>query len=147
MEDDGSRLNEIEIIHTDEWPTEEIVELYKAGGWWKDSYDPSHVPSLLKGSAVFLIVYHRTEKRAVGMGRLVSDGVSDGYIQDLVVLPHLRGKGIGKLMVKELVRSAKERGLVWIGLISEEGKNGFYEKLGFKVFEGTPMIYDPEREV
>ncbi|MGA1793859.1 MAG: GNAT family N-acetyltransferase [Thermoplasmatota archaeon] len=147
MEGDGPVSDDIEIIHTSEWPTEEIVELYKAGGWWKDSYDPSRVQPLLKGSAVFIIIYHKVEKRAVGMGRLVSDGVSDGYIQDLVVLPHLRGRGIGRMMVRELVRSARELGLVWIGLISEEGKNGFYERLGFKTFSGTPMIYDPDGEV
>ncbi len=30
---------EIVIKFVDFWPKEEIVELYKAGGWWKDSYE------------------------------------------------------------------------------------------------------------
>ncbi|MGA1872785.1 MAG: GNAT family N-acetyltransferase [Thermoplasmatota archaeon] len=138
---------EIEFIHTHEWPSDEIVELYKAGGWWKDSYDPEGVLPLLKGSFDFVIAYHSIENRAVGMGRLVSDGVSDGYIQDLVVLPDLRGKGIGRGMVRELLDFGRSRGLVWIGLIAEEGSRKFYEAVGFRVFCGTPMIFDPDGEV
>ena len=31
----------LEYIHTFEWPIGDIVDLYKAGGWWKDEYDLS----------------------------------------------------------------------------------------------------------
>lgn len=144
MEDEIGHLDDIEFIHTHEWPTEEIIELYKAGSWWKGSYDPEGIPPLLQGSFGFIIAYSKNEKKAVGMGRLVSDGVSDGYIQDLVVFPDLRGKGIGKGMVRELVEFGNEKGLVWIGLIAEEGSKAFYEKLGFREFKGTPMLYEPE---
>ncbi|MBN1540195.1 MAG: GNAT family N-acetyltransferase [Candidatus Thermoplasmatota archaeon] len=137
-------MDDVEFIHTHEWPAEEIVELYRAGGWWKEEYRKEGISRLLSGSFDLVIAYHRLEKRAVGMGRMISDGVSDGYIQDLVVLPHLRGRGIGGRMVKELAGYARKRGLVWIGLIAEEGSTDFYRELGFKVFNGTPMIYDPE---
>jgi ribosomal protein S18 acetylase RimI-like enzyme len=144
MEDEKGHPKDIEYIHTHEWPTTEIIDLYTAGSWWKESYDPEGIPPLLKGSFDFIIAYHKKEKKAVGMGRLVSDGVSDGYIQDLVVFPDLRGRGIGKQMVRELVNFGKSKGLVWIGLIAEEGSKEFYEKLGFKSFKGTPMLYEPE---
>jgi ribosomal protein S18 acetylase RimI-like enzyme len=132
---------ELEVLHVKDWPVEEVVGLYKAGGWWKDVYDPSGIPDLIRGSADFVITYDRNAGRAVGMGRLISDGVSDGYIQDLVVLPEIRGKGIGAMMVRELVGSGLDRGLVWIGLIAEEGTEEFYEGLGFAQFPGRPMLY------
>ena len=135
---------DIEIQHVKTWPSDEIIALYKAGSWWKDEYDPSGIPPLLEGSFDFVIAYDGKEGKAVGMGRLVSDGVSDGYVQDLVVFPDRRGEGIGSIMVKELVRYGKEKGLVWIGLIAEKGSSPFYERLGFKGFKGEPMLYEPE---
>ena len=36
---------DIRLVST--WPSEEIVALYKAGGWWKESYDPSGISSLI----------------------------------------------------------------------------------------------------
>jgi ribosomal protein S18 acetylase RimI-like enzyme len=41
--------------------------------------------------------------RIIGMGRAISDGVSDAYIQDVTVHPDLRGKGIGKAIIRKLV--------------------------------------------
>jgi len=77
----------------------------------------------------------------VGMGRAISDGVSDAYIQDVTVLKELRGRGIGKGIVQTLTGFLKERGLQWIGLISEPGYERFYESLGFKVMPNyTPFL-------
>ena len=45
----------IEIKLVDAWPEDEIVELYKAGGWWKDSYDPSGIKPLINGSYAFAV--------------------------------------------------------------------------------------------
>ncbi|MGA1866216.1 MAG: GNAT family N-acetyltransferase [Thermoplasmatota archaeon] len=146
MPDGEMPIDDIEFVHTHEWTAEEVVELYRAGGWWKDCYRIEGIASLLSGSFDLVIAYQKNDKRAVGMGRMISDGVSDGYIQDLVVLPHLRGKGIGQRILEELVSTARKKGLVWIGLIAEEGRTGFYRERGFKVFNGTPMIYDPDGE-
>ena len=92
-------MNNIEIRVVDSWSIDEIVELYKAGGWWKESYDPSLIHQMIAGSFVFAVVVDEQNKKAVGMGRVISDGVSDAYIQDVIVLPKYRGKGIGKKLV------------------------------------------------
>ena len=88
--------SEIEIRFVKSWPEDDIVKLYKVGGWWKDSYDKSGIKQLIKGSFCFAVVIDKKTKKAIGMGRVLSDGVSDGYIQDLVILPEYRKKGIGK---------------------------------------------------
>lgn len=125
----------------EDWPAEEIMELYRAGGWWNEDYDPSGIAPLIKGSFDFVVAVKKETGKAVGMGRTISDGVSDGYIQDLVVLEDHRGKGIGSLMAEELVKEGRRRGLVWIGLIAEKGSSEFYRRLGFRCFDGEPMLY------
>jgi ribosomal protein S18 acetylase RimI-like enzyme len=144
MEEDVGLPEGYSIVHTKEWNTDEIMRLYKAGGWWRDTYDPSGITALIKGSFDFIVVQEISTKRAIAMGRLISDGVSDGYIQDLVVLPEHRRRGIGAAMTRELVRTGIKSGLGWIGLIAEEGTSEFYLKLGFKRFKGEPMLFDME---
>ncbi len=144
MEEDAGLPEGYIMVHTKDWDTEEIVRLYKAGGWWRETYDPSGISKLIRGSFDFIVVQELSSKRAVAMGRLISDGVSDGYIQDLVVLPEHREMGIGAAMTRELVRTGLNSGLGWIGLIAEEGTSDFYMKLGFKRFKGEPMLFDME---
>ena len=81
---------DIRIALVRSWDAEEIIALYRAGGWWKDEYDPAEIPRLISGSFAFVVAAEKRSGRAVGMGRVLSDGVSDAYIQDLVVLPGYR---------------------------------------------------------
>ena len=130
-----------EIRRVTSWPTEEIVDLYREGGWWKEGYDPSGIPQMLEGSFRFVVAVDRRTGRAVGMGRVISDGHSDGYIQDVVVERDLRGKGLGRSIVRTLLDMCLDAGLVWIGLIAEKGSSHFYRDMGFDPFEGEPMLY------
>ena len=85
--------------------------------------------------------------RAIGMGRVLSDGVSDGYIQDLVVLPGYRKSGIGRMIVSALLAACQAKGLGWIGLIAEPGSERFYLPLGFRQMKGyIPLLYETARE-
>jgi len=136
--------NNIELKLINEWPSEEIVALYKAGGWWRESYDPKRIPSLIKGSFAFLVAVIPGNNRAIGMGRVISDGVSDAYIQDVVVLGKFRGKGIGKAIIKKLLLHCIKNKLLWIGLVAEPGTKDFYTPLGFKELPGEPLVYRPE---
>jgi GNAT superfamily N-acetyltransferase len=55
------------------------------------------------------------------------------YLEDLYVKPHLRGKGIGSALLKQLVRIATERGcgrLEWGVLDWNLPSIQFYKKLG-----------------
>lgn len=132
----------IEIKFVDFWPEDEIVNLYKAGGWWKEYYDPSRLKYLIKGSFAFVVAIDKNLDKAIGMGRVISDGVSDAYIQDLVVLPEYRNSGIGRQLVKKLLEYCLSRKLIWIGLIAEPNQHDFYSNIGFKTLtKYTPMKY------
>lgn len=137
----GGFIIVVEYRHVTEWDTQQIVDLYIAGLWWKDEYDPKGIAPLIKGSSDFVVAFDPEENRAVGMGRMISDGVSDGYIQDVVVLNHRRGEGIGKIIIEELIKEARKKGITWIGLIAEGDSSGFYDKLGFVDFGGKPMLF------
>jgi ribosomal protein S18 acetylase RimI-like enzyme len=137
--------HQVEIKIVDSWSESEIIKLYKAGGWWKNSYDPSGIKYLIKGSFAFVVAVEKTTKKTIGMGRLISDGVSDAYIQDTVVLPEYRRMGIGGMIVKTLLDYCLSKGILWIGLIAEPNQDIFYSTLGFKVMEKyVPMKYPTE---
>ena len=140
-----NKLDNIEIKIVDYWPEEEIVNLYKAGGWWNESYDSAGIKNLIKGSYAFAIATDKKMGKAIGMGRIISDGISDAYIQDLVILPKYRDQGIGKQLVQFLLKHCKSKGIFWIGLIAEPDQDGFYSGLGFKQMEKyVPMKYEKE---
>jgi len=97
------------------------------------------VKSIISNSFCFVIALRGEE--IIGMGRAISDGVSDAYIQDVTVRESERGQGIGKEIIRTLVRYMKEHRLQWIGLISEPGYEGFYKSLGFGVMQNyTPFL-------
>jgi len=130
----------VRLIHN--WDEEEIADLYRAGGWWKDEYRPEDLPPMIRGSFAFAVASDPKTGRAIGMGRVISDGVSDGYIQDLVVLPQYRKRGIGRRIVAALVDKCLQSGITWIGLIAEPETGRFYQPLGFRTMDGhIPLIY------
>ena len=138
--------DDVVIQLVDAWDEDEIVHLYRAGGWWKDEYDRNTLPGLVKGSFAFAVAVDQKTGHAVGMGRVISDGISDGYIQDLVVLPVFRKKGIGKQIVAVLVRACSRAGISWIGLIAEPGTETFYRPLGFHPMQGyIPLLWESDR--
>lgn len=136
---------EIAVSVVSNWNTESVAGLYRAGGWWKEEWNHEDLNDLMRSSYSFVIAYHISSGTAVGMGRAISDGVSDAYIQDLVVLPEWRGKGIGKRILSALIEYCLIRDVGWIGIIAEPGTTGFYASLGFSPLEGyIPMKYRGE---
>jgi len=55
-----------------------------------------------------------------------------GIIEDVVVKENQRGKGIGKLLVNNLIEKAKKNNCDKIILSSSEKNLKFYQKLGFQ---------------
>jgi GNAT superfamily N-acetyltransferase len=67
----------------------------------------------------------------VGTGLVLSDGAMHALIVDVIVLPEMRGHGVGTEIMKRLVARCREAGILQIQLFSARGKRGFYERLGF----------------
>ncbi|MGN0814519.1 MAG: GNAT family N-acetyltransferase [Candidatus Coproplasma sp.] len=73
--------------------------------------------------------------QAVGMARVIGDMGLDYLIKDVVVRPAYQRKGIGKLLVSELLAFIKDNGVsgtdVFVELCTEAENIPFYQGLGF----------------
>ena len=139
------KIDHIRVDLVQSWKEEQIVELYRAGGWWKEGMDQKRISDLIKGSFLFAVAIDISTGNAVGMGRVISDGVADAYIQDFVVLENWRNLGVGKLILEALLGECRSRKIAWIGLIAEPGKEDFYSALGFRPMPfHVPMLLSRE---
>jgi spermidine synthase len=119
----------------------ELITLYKEAGWWKPDFskDSSFIDCIVKHTYCFAGAFHKN--KMIGMGRAISDGCSDAYIQDVVVLKKYRGNGIGAAIIKEIVAHLQSNGIDWIALVAEPGTEKFYNGLGFRrMKEHIPML-------
>ena len=120
----------------------DMRRLYEAGGWWEEGWDESHLSAIVTSSFAF-VAAEDSAGSWVGMGRLISDGVSDAYLQDIVVLPEWEGRGIGSAIVQTLLDICINNGITWIGTIAEPQTEYFYRRFGFaKMNSYTPMRYE-----
>lgn len=110
---------------------EDYCRLRESVGWTNFSKEQTQVA--LSNSLYTVAVFESSQ--AVGMGRLIGDGMYL-VIADIVVNPVYQGKGIGSKIVSMLIeyttKELPDGGRTSIQLISEKGKEPFYEKLGFK---------------
>ncbi|HDR73365.1 MAG TPA: N-acetyltransferase [Methanoculleus sp.] len=132
----------VRILRVSSWDAGEIADLYREGGWWDEIWDPTRLDKLIEGSFLFVVAVDTATGKAIGMGRAISDGVSDAYIQDLVVRSSMRGKRIGRRILDRIVEECLAAGLGWIGCIAEPGTDGFYRGAGFAPLDGhVPLLY------
>ncbi len=84
-------------------------------------------------NSLFSVCLYDKDK-LIGLGRIVGDGAIYFYIQDIIVIPEYQGKGLGKVIMNELMRylddNAKHNS--FIALMAAEGVEKFYHKFGFK---------------
>jgi spermidine synthase len=120
----------------------QLRQLYESAGWISSEAgeEDELIRRIVAHTYCFAVAYNG--ERIIGMGRIISDSVSDAYIQDVTVLPEYRQKGIGGMIIDYLVEYLHTNGIGWVGLISEPGYESFYQKLGFSVMPAyTPFLY------
>lgn len=134
-----NKANEINYKLVKSLPVDDVVSLYKAAKWWEETpHNRKIIPKMIRNSLAFAVAKHGGQ--TIGMGRIVSDGVSDGYIQDVTVLPAYRGQGIGGEIIRFLVKAGEKHRLDWLGLVAEPGTYPFYRQLGFKDKKGFQLM-------
>ncbi|HSQ35849.1 MAG TPA: GNAT family N-acetyltransferase [Candidatus Binatia bacterium] len=144
-------MNQDEIsIHTVvELDRTAVIKLYQDAGWWRPGDETADngawIDTLVRQSFCFVGAFRNGE--LVGMGRAISDGISDAYIQDVVVLKEFRRAGIGNQIIEKIIEFLKERRIGWIGLIAEPGTQPFYRRLGFSpMTDHTPMLLTGQKD-
>ncbi|NMM62292.1 GNAT family N-acetyltransferase [Clostridium sp. P21] len=80
----------------------------------------------------FLTIACYDNSKLIGYVSVVSNGVLDAYIQDLMVRPDHQNKGIGTELMNKAISYIKEKGIYMISVIyGEEELRSFYERFGF----------------
>ena len=125
-------LDDLAIEYLVELPTpDEFERLFRSSGW-TEAFD---VPADRLAASLphaWYSVCARRGGRIVGSGLVLSDGVLHALIVDVIVLPDLRGHGVGTEIMKRLIARCQEAGILQVQLFSARGKRGFYERLGFE---------------
>ena len=127
------------LVDPDAEDLRRIITLYRAAGWWGDGPDdPDLVRRIVAGS--HCVVVARCEEKIVGMGRAISDGASDAWVQDVTVDGPFRHQKIGSRIVGRIVDRLQGDGLSWIGLVAENHTHDLYRALGFEpMADAVPM--------
>jgi ribosomal protein S18 acetylase RimI-like enzyme len=90
-----------------------------------------HEPNLHKkafeNSYATVFIYH--ENRIIGFGRAISDGVYQAAIYDLAVHPDFQKKGLGNIILKNILSKLPHCNII---LYASPGKEGFYTKNDFR---------------
>ena len=121
---------------------DDVLHLYQAVGWTNYTNQPQMLSqSLTHSLAIYLA---RDGEKIVGLVRLVGDGFSSVFVQDLIVLPSYQRQGIGSSMMKEALADYKGAYQVQLATEQTEKTLGFYRSLGFKIlstYDCTGMIW------
>ena len=113
LRDQPIKAKEIEILRT-------------AVSWDKQEgkYD-----KILKQSYTHYSVYN--DSQLIGFINVISDGIGDAFLVDLMVHPKFRSKGIGTALVKTAILDIKSDGVKFIQIIFDPEMETFFKRLGF----------------
>ena len=131
-------MNDLKIRHN-ELTAEEFCELW-ASVWGEP---PSLEQTRLAMQHTLFRVSVFDGGILVAMARVIGDMGLDYYIKDVVVRPEYQHKGIGRLLIREIMQFIQKHGVkgteIFVELCAMPDKMPFYEKLGFDTNEAQRM--------
>ena len=120
---------------------DDVLHLYQAVGWTNYTNQPQMLAQALTHSLAIYLA--RDGEKIVGLVRLVGDGFSSVFVQDLIVSPSYQRQGIGSTLMKQALADYKDAYQVQLATEESEKTLGFYRSLGFETlssFQCTGMI-------
>lgn len=131
-------MSELVIKHN-ELTAEEFIFLWETV--WGDGPSLEQTKLAMEHTLFRVSIYDGNE--IVAMARMIGDMGLDYYIKDVVVKPEYQGKGIGRLLINELLKFIKENGVkdteIFVELCAVPDKIPFYEKFGFNANEAQRL--------
>ena len=115
---------------------DDVLHLYQAVSWTNYTNQPQMLEQSLTHSLANYVA--RDGEKIVGLVRLVGDGFSSVFVQDLIVLPSYQRQGIGSALMKEALGDYKDAYQVQLATEQTEKTVEFYRSLGFE----TLSTYD-----
>ena len=82
-------------------------------------------------------------EKLIAMARVIGDKGLDYYIKDVVVIPEYQGKGVGRILIDELIKYINDNGIkgteIFVELCAMPDVIPFYEKFGFESNEAQRL--------
>lgn len=121
---------------------DDVLHLYQAVGWTNYTNQPQMLEQSLVHSLAIYVA--RDGEEIVGVVRLIGDGFSSVFVQDLIVLSSYQRQGIGSALMKKALADYKDAYQVQLATDESEKTLGFYRSLGFETlstYDCTGMIW------
>jgi GNAT superfamily N-acetyltransferase len=123
--------DDFDIDYSAELPTAgEFERLFRSSGW-TEAMEITAERLAESLTHVWYSVCARRGGEIAGTGMILGDGVLHALIVDVIVLPDLRGHGIGTEIMNRLIAHCDDERILQVQLFSARGKRSFYERLGF----------------
>ena len=127
----GIDVSELTIKYN-ELSAEEFILLWETTAWG-ESPSLEQTELAMKNTLFRVSVYDKD--KIVAMARMIGDMGLNYYIKDVVVRPEYQHKGIGKMLINELMKFINDNGIngtdIFVELCAMPDKIPFYEKFGF----------------
>lgn len=107
----------------------EIMSLYASVGWTAYTDSPDVLQQGYAHSLLTLAAYEKDQ--LVGIIRVVGDGYTIVFVQDLVVLPAYQRKGIGTALLQEVLKRFDHVRQIELATDNTPKTITFYKSLGF----------------
>ena len=120
-------LKSLAISHEKDLNPDDVQDICASVGWSKR--EPELISRALNNSLAVVSIWDKSI--IVGFARATGDEVFNATIWDMVVRPNYQGKGIGKLVMIELLKDLDLFSIPLITLYADPGTDGFYKKFGF----------------
>lgn len=108
---------------------EELIALYDSVGWAAYTEHPVRLMAAIAAS--LSIITARQNGELVGLARLVGDGLTIAYLQDILVRPSEQRRGIGRELFQRAFAPFEEVRQKVLITDDEPAQRAFYESMGF----------------
>lgn len=126
-------LSRLRISASKRIDPEKVKALFRASGWKEDlaRYRPAQIQKLLRHSHLVLSAWNQEE--LVGFASAVSDGVLCGLVENLIVHPAYRKRGLGTRLLRELAGKMKKQRISCLYVLGNRGQRSqrFFRRVGF----------------
>ena len=119
---------EFSIKEYTEYNENEILGLYQSVGWTNYTSHPEMIKNAYEHSLKIYAAY--VNDRLVGVIRVVGDGFSVVFIQDLLVYTEYQRKGIGRALLEKVLQEYKDVYQKHLLTENTEKTIRFYKSLG-----------------
>ena len=143
-----AKKQQIELRTTKQVPPAQVRQLFRLGGWPEDipRFPDGKVRAMLRRS--YLVVSAWYGKTLVGLVSVVSDGSISAYIENLMVAPAYRRRGIAKAMLRRALAELRKQKVPFIftlGPRAASAGKGLFAQTGFRALKWIPYVYPPRR--